>query len=102
MSGLCSVRSRRLARLPWRPLTVLLALTVLVVLVLGGAIDPLQSGALTMVPALALAVMMLTRPYLGERVIGRLRARRGRRRKPRKAARRALAAHVRTSLAAGV
>ena len=32
-----------------------------------------------MLPALALAVMMLTRPYLGERVIARLRARRARR-----------------------
>jgi hypothetical protein len=63
-------RARRL----WR-LTPVLALVVLVALALGGAIDPLQSGALTMVPAVAFAAMMLTRPYLGERVIARLRAR---------------------------
>ncbi len=32
-----------------------------------------------MLPAVVLAAMMLTRPYLGERVIARLRARRPRR-----------------------
>jgi hypothetical protein len=53
-----------------------LALIALVALALAGAIDPLQSGALTMLPALALATMMLTRPYLGERAIVRLRSRR--------------------------
>jgi hypothetical protein len=52
------------------------ALVVLVALALGGVIDPLQSGALTMLPALVLAAMMLTRPYLGERAIARLRSRR--------------------------
>jgi hypothetical protein len=57
----------------------LVALIALVALALGGAIDPLQSGALTMLPALALATMMLTRPYLGERAIVRLRSRRSRR-----------------------
>ncbi len=66
--------STRRARLDSR-LTLILALGTLVVLALSGVIDPLQSGALTMLPALALAVMMLTRPYLGERVIGRLRGR---------------------------
>jgi len=58
----------------------MLALIALVALALAGAIDPLQSGALTMLPALALAAMMLTRPYVGERGIARLRARRSRRR----------------------
>jgi hypothetical protein len=56
----------------WR-LAAAIALVVLVALMLGGAIDALQSGALTMLPALALAAMMLTRPYLGERAIARLR-----------------------------
>jgi hypothetical protein len=60
-------------------LALILALLALAALALGGAIDLLQSGALTMFPAMAFAVMMLTRPYLGERVIARLRARRPRR-----------------------
>lgn len=68
----------RRARLLLR-LTLILALAALA---LGGAIDPLQSGALTMVPALALAVLMLTRPYLGQRVIARLRGRGPGRRRP--------------------
>jgi len=59
-------------RLAWR-LALLLALTALVALALGGEIAPLQSGVLTLAPAVALAVMMLTRPYLGQRVIARLR-----------------------------
>jgi hypothetical protein len=63
------------ARAVTRP-AALFALMVLVGLALSGAIDPLQSGALTMLPALALAAMMLTRPYVGERAIARLRARR--------------------------
>jgi hypothetical protein len=67
-----SVRAR------WR-CTVVLALLALSVLALSGAIDSLQSGALTMAPALALALLMLTRPYLGERVIARLRCARPRR-----------------------
>lgn len=66
------------ARVAGRPLLIL-ALIALVVLALSGAIDPLQSGALTLLPALALAGMMLTRPYVGERAIARLRARRARR-----------------------
>jgi hypothetical protein len=64
----------------WR-LVALLTLAVLAVLALSGAIDPLQSGALTMAPALALALAMLTRPYLGERVIARLRCSRARHRR---------------------
>ena len=76
MSGLCSVPdSRARRRMLWRTASVL-ALIALVALALAGAIDPLQSGALTMLPALALALMMLTRPYLGERTIARLRSRR--------------------------
>lgn len=79
MSSLCSVDSRG-ARVPLRGLMILVALVALIALTLCGAIDPLQSGALTMAPALAMAMMMLTRPYLGERVIARLRTRRGSRR----------------------
>ncbi len=56
-----------------------LVLVALTALMLSGAIDVLQSGVLTMLPAIALAAMMLARPYLGERVIGRVRARRHRR-----------------------
>jgi uncharacterized membrane protein YfcA len=62
-----------------RRLAPALALAALAALALSGAIDLLQSGALTMLPALVLAVMMLTRPYLGERTIARLRVRRLRR-----------------------
>jgi hypothetical protein len=74
MSSLCSVPGTR-SRLVWR-LILALALVVLAALALCGTIDLLQSGALTMVPALALALLMLTRPYLGERAIARLRTRR--------------------------
>jgi hypothetical protein len=74
MSGSCSVHGPR-ARVLWR-LAVLLVLVALAALVLSGAIDPLQSGVLTMVPALALSFMMLARPYPGERAIARLRGRR--------------------------
>ena len=68
------------ARAVWRPALVL-AVVVLAVLALAGAMDSLQSGVLTLLPALVLAVMMLTRPYLGEQAIARLRA--GRSRRPR-------------------
>ncbi len=77
MSSVRSVLGPR-ARLVWR-LALILALATLVALALSGAVDALQSGALTMLPAVLLALMMLTRPYLGERVIARLRARRPRR-----------------------
>ncbi|MGA2321172.1 MAG: hypothetical protein ABSG95_10605 [Solirubrobacteraceae bacterium] len=77
MSSLRSVFGPQ-ARVVWR-LTLVLVLIALAVLALIGAIDSLQTGVLTMLPALALAVAMLTRPYLGERVIARLRARRPRR-----------------------
>jgi len=66
----------------WR-LSALFALTALAGLALAGAMDPLHTGVLTMLPAVALAVAMATRPYLGERLIARLRARR--RRRPRTA-----------------
>lgn len=66
------------ARFVWR-LVLILALVALAALALSGTIGSLQAGTLTMLPALALAVAMLTRPYLGERVIARLRARRARR-----------------------
>jgi hypothetical protein len=73
MSRLRSVLGRR-ARLVWR-LALVLALVALALLALSGAIGSLQGGVLTVLPALAFAAMMLTRPYLGERVIARLRAR---------------------------
>ncbi len=74
MSRLCSALGSR-ARFVWR-LTLTVALIAVVVLALAGVIDPLQSGALTMLPALALLAVMVTRPYLGEHAIARLRARR--------------------------
>ena len=67
----------------WR-LSALFALTALAGLALAGAMDPLHTGVLTMLPAVALAVAMATRPYLGERLIARLRARRRRRPRARK------------------
>jgi hypothetical protein len=79
MSSLRSVFAPQ-ARAVWRPVLVL-AVVVLAVLALAGAMDSLQSGVLTLLPALALAAMMLTRPYLGEQAIARLRA--GRSRRPR-------------------
>ena len=68
------------SRLAWR-VVLMLALVALSALVLSGAVDPLQNGVLTLAPALALAAMMLTRPYLGERAIARLRGRGPRRRR---------------------
>lgn len=50
-----------------------MALAALAVLATGGAV---HTGVLTMLPALTLAALMLTRPYLGERAIARLRGRR--------------------------
>jgi hypothetical protein len=73
MSDLHRVAGSR-ARL-LRRLGPAIALAALAVLALTGAIDPLQGGALTMLPAVALAVAMLSRPYLGERMIARLRRR---------------------------
>jgi hypothetical protein len=80
MSNLRSVPARLpRARLLWR-LALILALLALVALALGGSIGSLQHGVLMLAPALALAVLMLTRPYLGEHTIARLRARGARRR----------------------
>ena len=66
-------------RVVWRSVMVL-ALAAIAALAFSGAFDSMQTGLLTTLPAIALAVMMLTRPYLGERVIARLRAVRRRRR----------------------
>ncbi len=43
----------------------------------GGA--SMQTGALMLAPVLALLVLMLTRPYIGERILARIAARRPRR-----------------------
>jgi hypothetical protein len=77
MSSLRSVFGPQ-ARLVWR-LALVTALIVIAVLALSGAIASPGTGALTMLPALTLAVVMLARPYLGDRVIARLRARRAQR-----------------------
>jgi hypothetical protein len=53
------------------------AFAVLAGLALMGVLA-LPPGVLTLLPALTLAVVMVTRPYLGERVIERLRLRRAR------------------------
>lgn len=77
MSNICSVfgaRTHFVSRL-----ALVLALSALTVLALGGQLGPMQGGVLIMLPALLLAVAMLTRPYLGERIIRRLRVRRARR-----------------------
>jgi hypothetical protein len=73
------IGARAGVRALWR-FAAVLALLALAALALSGAIDPLQSGVLTMAPALALALAMLTRPYFGERVIARLRCSRTRHR----------------------
>lgn len=65
-------------RARWRVALALAAACVLC-LALSGAIGALQDGLLTMLPALALAGLMLTRPYLGEHTLVRLRAARTRR-----------------------
>jgi hypothetical protein len=75
MSSLRSVLAPQTrVRLVWR-VALGAALAALAAAAWMGAIDLLQSGALTMLPAFALAAIMLTRPYLGERTIARLRAR---------------------------
>jgi hypothetical protein len=78
MSSLSSVFGRR-GRLVWR-LLLLLALVALAALSLSGGSASLHTGVLMMLPALSLAVLMLTRPYLGERILTRLAARQSRRR----------------------
>jgi hypothetical protein len=65
-------------RVVWRS-TAMLALVAFAVVALSGKLGGAQSGALIMLPALLFATVMLTRPYLGERVIARLRVRHVRR-----------------------
>jgi hypothetical protein len=77
MSSLCSVYGPR-ARFVWR-LALVLALSALAAVALSGRLGSMQGGVLIMLPALLLAVVMLTHPYLGERIIRRLRVRRARR-----------------------
>ncbi len=60
-------------------MALLLALIALALLALTGALGSAQGGVLIMFPALLLAVMMLTRPYIGQHVIARLAGRRPRR-----------------------
>ncbi len=74
MSGLGSLWRLRV-RLLWR-LALIVALIALTALALSGVVESLQGGAMMMLPALALAVVMLVRPYLGAGAIARLRARR--------------------------
>jgi hypothetical protein len=69
----------RRGRLVWR-LLPLLALVALAALSLSGGSASLHTGVLMMLPALSLAVLMLTRPYLGERILTRLATRRSQRR----------------------
>jgi hypothetical protein len=57
----------------------LVLIGVVVLMLAGGVSASLQTALLTVLPALVLAVMMLTRPYLGERTIAGLRVRRGHR-----------------------
>ncbi len=77
MSGLGSA-FRRHAR-PLRRLSLALALIAFTALALSGQLGAVQDGVLIMLPALLLAVVMCTRPYLGEEAIARLRVRRSRR-----------------------
>ncbi len=77
MGGLGSLLRWR-GRLLWR-LALIVALIALTALALSGVIESLQSGAMMVLPALVLAVVMLVRPYLGEGAIARLHARRARR-----------------------
>lgn len=57
----------------------MLALAAFVAVALGHCGGSLQTAALMMAPVLALAVLMATRPYLGERMLAKLAARRARR-----------------------
>jgi hypothetical protein len=63
------------ARAAWR-LALILALIAVTAFALGAGIQWLQTGVLSMFPAIALAIVLLTRRYPGERVIGALRSRR--------------------------
>jgi hypothetical protein len=76
MSGPDSPSPLRARRL-WR-LASIVALVALTALALSGTIESLQSGAMMMLPALALALALLLRPYLGAGAIAWLHARRAR------------------------
>lgn len=65
------------ARGLWR-VALIVALVALTALALSGTLASLQSGTMTILPALALAVALLLRPYLGAGAIARLHARRAR------------------------
>jgi hypothetical protein len=80
MSGLGSAVLRQHARLP-RRLSLALALIAFVALALSGEFGAVQGGVLMMLPALLLAVVMFTRPYLGEQAIAHLRGRRAQRKR---------------------
>ncbi len=77
MSSLGSAVLGRHARL-LRRLSLTLALIAFVALALSGELGAVQGGVLIMLPALLLAAVMFTRPYLGEATIARLRVRRAR------------------------
>ncbi|HEV7938506.1 MAG TPA: hypothetical protein VGP18_10845 [Solirubrobacteraceae bacterium] len=79
MSGL-GLAFRGRVRPLWRTLSAL-ALVALVAVALAGEFGAVQDGVLIMLPALLLAVVMCTRPYLGEAAIARLRIRRARRKR---------------------
>ncbi len=77
MSSLTSVY-RPQSRVVWRLLLMLAMLAGLALAMLDGGAS-MQTGALMMAPVLALLVLMLTRPYIGERILARIAARRPRR-----------------------
>jgi hypothetical protein len=60
-------------------LALVFALSALTAVALCGKLGGMQGGVLIVLPALLLAVVMLTHPYLGERAIGKLRVSRARR-----------------------
>jgi hypothetical protein len=77
MSGLSSAFKQRVRPL-WRT-SLTLVLIALVTLALSGELGAMQGSVLIMLPALLLAIVMFTRPYLGEETIARLRIRHGQR-----------------------
>lgn len=87
----------RRRRTLWR-CAVVLVLLALLALTHGAGSASIQTGVLMMSPALCAAVMMLTRPYLGQGILARLSARRRRPGAPRARSR---AAHPRAHLARG-
>jgi hypothetical protein len=96
MGSLTSVY-RPQSRVVWR-LLLMLAMLAGLALALGDGGASLQTGALMLAPVLALSILMLTRPYIGERILARIAARR-----PRRAVAevRFTAGHSRTSIVRG-